>query len=252
MWSAISRTVKLRRMPVRSLRRGFELAMSNSLRFIRDAKILVAGRSYSHARGVAIMALEEFGKGVLYYRRLVGLNPVTPIEMTLLKGAKPINKRGPEFDHQLKQHLGIVSLVNLYLNLQLSESEIRDKKITQVLRRYFDATTRYLTEFATERQRQRCFYVGYENGRWHDPLSIGFEERYDIIPALEYAISLYRELQCVPLRELRKLSARGISAIAQRYKDLYEAGLIEDQFFKVVMTQLNQVSQEDLCIGYVY
>lgn len=231
---------RLRSLPPSVLKIGFDIAIANSLTYVRDAKMLYKHRSQSHARGLTIMALEEFAKAIMYHRARLGLNPVTYAEASLLKGSKR-TRRGLEFDHNFKQRLGLVILADYFFNMQIVTLPPGDRRIKELVRRYVKVSSKYITTFAAEEQRQGCFYTAYENRKWHNPLKVKFTEISDIIPSLEEIIDLYKKLARAPLHQLRTIALGSMADSINHYSKLREAGDVGHLHYGYMIEQFRQL-----------
>lgn len=242
----MDRTIaKLKSLSPSSLRTGFDIASRNSLAYVRDAKILYERGSRSHARGLTIMALEEFAKAILYYRARLGLNPVTLQEVRLLKRHKRVHKKGLEFDHDFKQRFGLVILFDSFFAGQMLELELGDKRVKGLVRRYETSLSKHLSGFATEQERPKCFYSEYDGDKWHDPQKVRFTEKQDIIPALEQAIYFYRRMARFPIGKLRKSVLRSMLNLINHYKQFQESGSIDQTLYGYLIEQFRQLWRVD-------
>jgi len=188
------------------------------------------------------MALEEFGKAVLYHRIRLGLNPTTVLEKKVLKGRERIQKRGLDFDHRLKQKLGICALADAFLAVEIMELEPDFKSIRRRMDHYLRAILGYWKTFATEEERQKCFYVSCYDRKWHNPLDMRFDERSDIIPALEYVISCIKEIsQEYSLKKLKRLTYDSLRNQTRIYEKMYERKLIDYSSYVYVKQHLQDL-----------
>ena len=151
------------KIPEDKLKKGVELCFKNANSFIEDAKKLVECESYGHARFLALSAIEEVCKALIYsWNRIeVWEDKELPRDIT---------------NHKSKFSLFIFSLFSDAIGKQMKKGTIKLNKPLEIAD-FMEMGNDINSAISDLKEaREESLYVDYQQGKWISPFDIPRED----------------------------------------------------------------------------